>query len=100
MNKSIAALLLFLVAVPAFAHAGHMHTYMGTVAKVDRAAFVIKTTDGKDLTIQISPKTTWAHADGHPAKAGDLVAGDRVVVKMTIDGKTASAVKLAGPKTR
>ena len=97
MNKSIATLLILIVvaAAPAFAHAGHMHTYLGTVAKVARASFVLKTTDGKDVTIQISPKTAWAYADGHAAKATALTAGERVVVKMLTDGRTAASVKMA-----
>ena len=53
------------------------------------------TTDGKDLTIQTSSNTKWLHADSHEAKKSDLEVGQRVVVKMTVDGKTADTVKMS-----
>ena len=89
MKKTLAALALLLLAATAFAHAGHAHTYMGTVTMLhDDGSFMIKTTDGKDVTILTSPATTW-----DPARS-DLAVGKRVVVKMTPDGKTASSVKM------
>ena len=90
MKRSLAALALFLVATAAFAHAGHMHTYMGTVTMLhDDGSFMMKTTDGKDVTVAVSPATTY-----DPARA-NLAVGKRVVVKMTLDGKTASSVKMS-----
>jgi len=89
-RNSLAALALFLFAAAAFAHAGHAHTYMGTVSMLhDDGSFMIKTTDGKDVTIATSPETTF-----DPARA-NLAVGKRVVVKMTLDGKTASSVKMS-----
>lgn len=86
----VAALAVFLLAAAAFAHAGHAHTYMGTVSMLhDDGSFMIETTDGKDVTIATSPATTY-----DPARA-DLAVGKRVVVKMTLDGKTASSVKMS-----
>jgi hypothetical protein len=62
---------------------------MGTVSMLhDDGSFMIKTTDGKDVTVATSPATTW-----DPARS-DLAVGKRVVVKMTLDGKTASSVKM------
>jgi DNA-binding transcriptional ArsR family regulator len=48
MKKLFAlALLLAAVSTPLFAHAGHMHTYMGTVTILHGPqAFMMKTTDG------------------------------------------------------
>jgi hypothetical protein len=90
-------LILFLVASSAFAHAGHMHTYMGTVTMLHGDnAFMIKTTDGKDVTIETSPKTEYTTGDGHAAKKSDVTVGTRVVVKMEMDGKTAASVKVGG----
>ena len=60
-------------------------------------AFMMKTTDGKDLTIQTSPKTKWLHSDDDAAKQSELAVGQRVVVKMTADGKTADTVKMSAP---
>ena len=59
--------------------------------------FMMKTTEGKDLTIDTTPTTTWLHADGHAAKASELVAGSRVVITMNVDGKTAASVKVSAP---
>jgi hypothetical protein len=96
VKKPLTALALFFFAAAAFAHAGHMHTYMGTVTALQNdGSFVIKTTDGKDVTVATSPATTWAHVDGKAATRADLATGMRVVVKMTLDGKTAASVKLS-----
>jgi hypothetical protein len=95
MKTSATALLLILLAATAFAHAGHVHTYMGTVTMLhDDQRFMMKTTDGKDLTIQTAASTTYAHADGSAATRAELAEGVRVVVKMALDGKTASSVKM------
>lgn len=99
MKKLFAiSLFLLLVVTSAFAHAGHVHTYMGTVTMLHgEDAFMMKATDGKDLTIQSSPKTTWLHSDNHVATKSELVVGTRVVVKMMTDGKTAASVKMSEP---
>jgi hypothetical protein len=95
---AISLFLILLAVTSAFAHAGHIHTYMGSVTMLHGDnAFMMKTTDGKDLTIETSPKTTWLHADNHAAKSTDLVVGQRVVVKMMIDGKTAASVTMSAP---
>jgi len=99
MKKVVAVSLFLLLSVTsAFAHAGHIHTYMGSVTMLHGDnAFMMKTTDGKDLTIQTSPKTTWLHSDDHAAKKSELAVGQRVVVKMMTDGKTAATVKMSAP---
>jgi hypothetical protein len=99
MKKLVAtSLFLLLAATSAFAHAGHIHTYMGSVTILhDDNTFTMKTTDGKNLTIQISPKTKWLHSDAHAAKSSELAVGQRVVVKMMADGKTADTVKMNAP---
>lgn len=101
MKKLIAlSALLILATTAAFAHAGHMHTYMGTVTMLHSGTeFMMTTTDGKDLTVTTSPKTAWLHADGSAAKQSELVVGSRVVVKMSTDGKTAASIKVSAPKT-
>src|SRR5512140_838046 len=102
MKKWIVLLMLLAAtATPLFAHAGHVHTYMGTVTTLHGAqGFTMKTTDGRELTIQTSPKTSWTRQDGHTASAGDLAIGERVVVKMAIDGKTATSVKSGAAKKK
>jgi hypothetical protein len=102
MKKLFAiSLLLILAGTSAFAHAGHVHTYMGTVTMLHGDdSFMMKTTDGKELTIQTSAKTSWLNADDHAAKKSALAAGTRVVVKMNIDGKTAASVKMSAPQKK
>jgi hypothetical protein len=99
MKKMFALTMFFvLVGTSAMAHAGHAHTYMGTVTMLHSSTqFMMKTTDGKDLTIDTTPKTAWLHADGHSAKASELAVGSRVVVKMNVDGKSAASVKVSAP---
>ena len=96
--KKMLSLILFLTVTNAFAHAGHIHTYMGTVTMLHTdTQFMMKTSDGKDLTIDTTPKTSWLDAKGHAAKKNELAVGARVVVKMNIDGKTAASVTMASP---
>jgi hypothetical protein len=102
--KKLFAIALFVIAAATttFAHAGHAHTYMGTVTMLHtESQFMMKTTDGKDLTIDTTPKTSWLHADGHAGKKAELIVGARVVVKMNTDGKTAASVTIgAAPKQK
>ncbi|MBV8519239.1 MAG: hypothetical protein JO197_17730 [Acidobacteria bacterium] len=101
MRKAMVAFLMFFVTASAFAHAGHVHTYMGTVTTLHGlGTFVMKTTDGHDVTVQTSSSTRWTDAEDHAAKPADLAAGMRVVVKMSVDGKTAGSVKMAIPPRR
>ncbi len=99
MKKAFAiSLVLFLAVGSAFAHAGHAHTYMGSVTMLHSdTELMMKTTDGKDVTIQTTPKTIWLHSDGHTAKKSELAVGTRLVVKMNTDGKTAASVTISAP---
>ncbi len=101
MKRLLALSLFTLLAVTsAFAHAGHAHTYMGTVTMLHGdAQFMMKTTDGNDVTIDTTSTTSWLRADGQPAKKSELAVGSRVVAKMNPDGRTAASVKMsAGAK--
>ena len=99
MKKLVAvSLFLLLATTSAFAHAGEIHTYMGSVTMVHSdTEFMMKTTAGKDVTVQTTPTTAWLHADDHAAKRSELAVGSPVVVKMNKDGKTAASVKLSAP---
>jgi hypothetical protein len=58
--KKMMSLFLFLTVTNVFAHAGHIHTYMGTVTMLHTdTQFMMKTSDGKDLTIDTTAKTSW-----------------------------------------
>lgn len=97
MKKPIAISLFLLLAVTgAFAHAGHLHTYMGSVTMLHGDnSFMMKTTDGKELTVATSKATNWLRADNQAAKQSEMAVGTRVVVKLSADGKTAASVKMS-----
>src|SRR6266498_124871 len=98
-NLIALSVLPLLVSASAFAHAGHVHTYMGTVTMLHGdCEFLMKTTAGKDITIKTTDKTTFTHSDNHVATLSELAVGMRVVVKMNTDGKTAASVKMSAPK--
>lgn len=93
---AILSLLFLFTATLAFAHAGEEHTYLGTITKIHKdGSFVMKMTNGKDRTVLVSESTTYTHADGHEGKRAELVAGKRVSVKISKDGKTALTVKFS-----
>ena len=93
---ALCTLLLLFTATIAFAHAGEVHTYLGTITKINEdGAFVMVMTNGKERTVLISKTTTYTHADGHKAKHAELAVGKRVSAKISKDGKTALNVKLA-----
>lgn len=96
---AILSLLLLLTATMAFAHAGEVHTYLGTITKINAdGSFVIRMTNGKDRTVLIAKSTTYSHADGHKGKHPELAVGKRVSAKIAKDGKTALNVKVSAVK--
>lgn len=87
--------LLLLVTLHAFGHAGEVHTYMGTVTAVqDDGSFMLHKTDGKTMDVAVSKNTVYLRADGKAATRAELVAGKRVVVTISRDGRTATTIKL------
>lgn len=99
MRKIFLAALLLLVAANAFAHAGEVHKYMGTVTAVhDDGSFMLQKTDGTTMHVAVSKATAYRHANGSAATAAELTVGRRVVATISTDGKTASEVKLAPVK--
>ena len=73
-----AALLAPAVSV---AHPGHDHKLMGTITSIEKTKVVVKTTEGKDMTFEITPLTTFKRGKDKGA-AADLKAGMRVVVNI------------------
>jgi hypothetical protein len=76
----VLALSLFIPAV-SWAHPGHDHKLMGTVSSIDKNKVVMKTTEGKDMTFEITPLTTFKSGAKKGAQA-DLKTGMRVVVNV------------------
>ena len=96
---SIVSLLILFTATLLFAHAGEIHTYLGTITQLNAdGSFVIEMTNGKARTVLVSKETTYTHADGHKAKRSELAVGKRVAAKISKDGRTALNVKLAAAK--
>ena len=63
------------------AHPGHDHKLMGTISSIDKTKVVVKTTEGKDMTFELTPLTTFKRGKDKGA-ATDLKAGMRVVVNI------------------
>ena len=62
------------------AHEGHLHKALGTVSAVDGQHVIIKTTDGKSLTVMLDKKTTVTRGksklDGTALKVGERISVD------------------------
>jgi hypothetical protein len=93
MNKTIAAILSLFLATAAFAHAGHHHLF-GVVKSVSGDTLVVHATSGSDAAVQLTNETAYQRGDAG-AKRTDIVAGVRVVIDLSADGKRAEIVKLA-----
>ena len=101
MTKRIAllSLLVLFTATIAFAHAGEVHTYLGTITTINKdGSFVMKMTNEKERTVLVAKSTTYTHSDGHKAKHSELAVGQRVSAKISKDGKTALNVKFTPAK--
>jgi hypothetical protein len=102
LKKTMALVpLLFLVAVAALAHGDKKHI-VGTLDKVTSESVVVKTAAGKAVEVKLLGSTIFivkAGAQEKPAKASDLVVGDRVVIHATPKGEVleANEVKFSKP---
>lgn len=76
----VLATALLVPALP-LAHPGHDHKLMGTITSIDKNKVVVKTTEGKDMTFEITPLTTFKRGK-QKGIASDLKAGLRVVVNI------------------
>ena len=94
----LAALVAFALAPLAWAHEGHDHKFMGTVAAIHDNSIDVKAADGKTTTISLNDKTKIVHAK-MAMKIADIKAGDRVIVTAAGGGKdpfVAKEVQLGG----
>lgn len=83
MKQLIFAVLAISLLVPALptAHPGHDHKLMGTISSIDKNKIVMKTTEGKDMTFEVTPITTFK-AGTRKGTQSELKAGMRVVVNV------------------
>ena len=92
MLKRIGTLTVLMVVffhTLAFAHGGGPHV-MGTVAALDAQHVVVKTKDGKTMSVLLNDKTTYSKGAA-AATSADLKVGDRVVVHTTGKGDPLTA---------
>jgi hypothetical protein len=83
MKKALLLVLAVAVLAPAtpLAHPGHDHKLMGTIVSIDKNTVVVKTTEGKDMTVAITPLTSFKRGK-QKGMQSDLKAGMRVVVNI------------------
>ena len=92
-TRSLFLFASLLVAVFAFAHAGHEHHFMGTVRQVQMAKLTIATVDGHEVSFALNNDTRYERG-AEAAKQTDVKPGMRVAVEVNDDGHTARVVKL------
>ncbi|MGE0443762.1 MAG: hypothetical protein AB7P99_00935 [Vicinamibacterales bacterium] len=80
----------------AWAHGGHTHNALGTVASIQGDHVEVKTTDGKTITVMLDVKTTVTRGrtklDATALKVGERVSVDYVQEKTMLMAK---AIKLS-----
>ena len=83
MKTFLFALLALSVLVPAvpMAHPGHDHKLMGTISSIDKNKVAMKTTEGKDMTFEVTPTTKFKSGAKKGAQT-ELKVGMRVVVNV------------------
>ncbi len=100
--RAIVFLLSFaFLTVGALAHGDKKHV-VGTVDKVSSDSVTVKIADGSLVEVKLVSATTFILRSGNvdkPAKASELVVGDRVVIHATPKGDTLEAdeVKFSVP---
>jgi hypothetical protein len=96
-------LSLALLASVTLAHGDKKHV-VGTVDKVSADSVTVKIADGSLVEVKLVSATTFILRSGNvdkPAKASELVVGDRVVIHATPKGETleAAEVRFSAPGT-
>ncbi len=103
LRLSLLALLLAIAAGVTFAHGTKVHV-RGTVEKISADSVLVKTAGGKSVEVKFASSTVFlsrANNEDKPAKAGDLVTGDLVVIHATPKNNTLEAdeIKFSLPNT-
>ena len=95
------AAVIVMLGAPAFAHEGHPHKMLGTVTMAAPDHLMMKTTDGKDATVQITAETKILKGK-KAMTVDDLKAGVRVVVTaiMQKDMMKAKTIEIGAATTR
>ena len=80
----MASALVALLPAGALAHEGHDHKVMGTVTKAASDRVMLRTKEGKDVTVVVTSATRVLRGK-QPLKAEEIKAGTRVVVTAVTD---------------
>jgi len=85
-----------LCAWTAYAHEGHIHHVLGTIAAIHGQTLSVKEIDGKPVSVHLDDETKYRRGDA-VAAVDDLKVGDRVAIDATGDETnfTAEVVHLA-----
>lgn len=94
----VTVVLLIVLALPAgrlYAHTGHVHKALGTIASIQGEQVTITTRDGKTLKVVLDKKTTITRGKDKLA-ATAMKVGERLSVDYVEEKKTmvAQAIKL------
>lgn len=87
----LAAVVSVLVSAPSWAHPGHSHKVMGTIAKVDGRKVTLTGTDGKPVTFEVTNRTKLVRDPKTKGMLEELKAGMRAVVTLDADDMNLAA---------
>lgn len=90
----LALMVVLVMPAAAWAHEGHAHKVLGTIAAVSDTQLDVKTTDGKTVAIVLDAKTVYRQGKVR-TDAKMLKPGERVVV----EAEQAAGAKLMTAKT-
>ncbi len=95
MRRLAELIAVAMVAGSVFAHAGHVHNYLGTVKAIDAGHLKIRTAapDSTEKEFILTGYTRYTR-NGDPVSKGELKEGLRVSVYVGEDGKTVTRVLL------
>jgi hypothetical protein len=94
-SRTIVVMAALVFAPSAWAHGGHLHKALGTIAAVQGTQVEITTTDGKTVRVMLDGKTAVTRGKDKLDTAA-LKVGERVAVDYMEENKTmmARAIKL------
>lgn len=101
LSRLLAGVIFFVAASCTFAHGNKVHV-RGSIEKIASDSIVVKTPDGKSVEVKLVTATVFllrVGSEDKPAKAGDLAAGDLVVIHATPRGDALEAdeIKFSAP---
>jgi hypothetical protein len=91
---------VLLLGAGAWAHPGHSHKVLGTIAKIDGKTVTVKGTDGKDVTFEVTARTKLVREPKMKGTFEELKTGMRAVVTLDDkEGTLASELRYSEPAT-